>query len=154
MPRRLPHYVLLNCKTHWQKGLGSNAQLMVHRLWVGHLCCNISRIHLICLCCYVKLSLNFHLSYYLQILRIKLFIDMSANVLTIVFTIISCYIKWYLTSMLFYCIYLSTPWYKQDMTQSQLFLSRVQQVCIQSFPSPRLVAIPRLKSPVFPTIYL
>ena len=40
----------------------------------------------------------------------------------------------------------------QDMTQGQ-FLSRVLLVWIQSFPSPRLVASPRLKNPVCPTIY-
>ena len=40
----------------------------------------------------------------------------------------------------------------QDMTQGQ-FLSEVQQVWIQSFPSSRLVASPRLKNLVCPTIY-
>ena len=40
----------------------------------------------------------------------------------------------------------------QDMTQGQ-FLSGVQQVWIQSCPSPRLVASPRLKDLVCPTIY-
>ena len=45
-----------------------------------------------------------------------------------------------------------TPPLGQDMTQGQ-FLSGVQQVWIQSFPSPRLVASPRLKNPVCPTIY-
>ena len=48
--------------------------------------------------------------------------------------------------------YLPTPPHGQDMTQGQ-FLSRVWQVWIQSFPSPRLVASPRLKNPVRPTIY-
>ena len=47
--------------------------------------------------------------------------------------------------------YLPTPPLGQDMTQGQ-FLSRVQQVLIQSFPS-RLVASPRLKNLVCPTIY-
>ena len=37
----------------------------------------------------------------------------------------------------------------QDMTQGQ-FLSGVLQVLIQGFPSPRLVALPRLKSPSLP----
>ena len=40
----------------------------------------------------------------------------------------------------------------QNMTQGQ-FLSGVQQVGIQNFPSPKLVASPRLKKPVCPTIY-
>ena len=40
--------------------------------------------------------------------------------------------------------------YKQDVTQGQI-LSGVYQVWLQSFPSPRLVAIPRLKSPIRPT---
>ena len=40
----------------------------------------------------------------------------------------------------------------QDMTQGQ-FLSGVEQVWIQSFPSPRLVASTRLKNLVRPTIY-
>ena len=47
-------------------------------------------------------------------------------------------------------MYLPTPLDKQDVTN---LLSGVLQVWIQSFPSPRLVAIPRLKSPVCPTIY-
>ena len=44
-----------------------------------------------------------------------------------------------------------TPLLGQDMTQGQ-FLSGVWQVWIQSFPSPRLVASPRLKNLVCPTI--
>ena len=48
--------------------------------------------------------------------------------------------------------YLPTPPLGQDMTQGQ-FLSGVWQVWIQSFPSPRLVASPRLKNLVCPTIY-
>ena len=48
--------------------------------------------------------------------------------------------------------YLPTPPLGQDMTQGQ-FLSGVQQDWIQSFPSPRLVATPRLKNLVCPTIY-
>ena len=50
------------------------------------------------------------------------------------------------------CPYLPTPPLGQDITQGQ-FLSGVQQVWIQSFPSPRLVASPRLKNTVCPTIY-
>ena len=45
--------------------------------------------------------------------------------------------------------YLPTSPLGQDMTHGQ-FLS--EQVWIQSFPSPRLVASPRLKKPVCPTI--
>ena len=45
-----------------------------------------------------------------------------------------------------------TPPLGQDMTQGQ-FLSGVQQVWIQSFPYPRLVASPRLKNLVCPTIF-
>ena len=48
--------------------------------------------------------------------------------------------------------FLPTPQLGQDMTQGQ-FLSGVYQVWIQSFPSPRLVASPRLKNLVCPTIY-
>ena len=48
--------------------------------------------------------------------------------------------------------YLPTPPLGQDMTQGQ-FLSGVEQVWIQSFPSPRLVASTRLKNLVCPTIY-
>ena len=48
--------------------------------------------------------------------------------------------------------YLPTPPLGQDMTQGQ-FLSEVWQVWIQSFPSPRVVASPRLKNLVCPTIY-
>ena len=49
-------------------------------------------------------------------------------------------------------LYLPTPPFGQDMTQGQ-FLSGVWQVWIQSFPSSRLVATPRLKNSVCPTIY-
>ena len=45
-----------------------------------------------------------------------------------------------------------TPLLGQDMTQGH-FLSGVEQVSIQSFPSPRLVASPRLENTVCPTIY-
>ena len=49
-------------------------------------------------------------------------------------------------------IIFTTPPLGQDMTQGQ-FLSEVWQVLIQSFSSPRLVASPRLKNLVCPTIY-
>ena len=45
----------------------------------------------------------------------------------------------------------STPPLGQDMTQGQFF-NGVKQVWIQRFPSPWLVASPRLKNPVCPTI--
>ena len=45
-----------------------------------------------------------------------------------------------------------TPPLGKDMTQGQ-FLSGVSQVWIQSFPSLRLVASPRMKNLVCPTIY-
>ena len=48
--------------------------------------------------------------------------------------------------------YLLTPPLGQDITQGQ-FLSEVLQIWVQSFPSPRLVASPRLKKSVYPTIY-
>ena len=48
--------------------------------------------------------------------------------------------------------YLPTPPLGLDMTQGQ-FLNGVEQVWSQSFPSPRLVASPRLKNLVCPTIY-
>ena len=44
-------------------------------------------------------------------------------------------------------MYLSTPPHKQDVTQG------FEEVWIQSFPSRRLVAIAKLKSTVYPTIY-
>ena len=52
-------------------------------------------------------------------------------------------------SLYIYISYLPT---EQDMTRGQ-FLSGVWQVWIQSFPSPRLVASPRLKNLVCHTIY-
>ena len=55
------------------------------------------------------------------------------------------------SSVLSVLSYLPTPPLGQDMTQGQ-FLSGVSQVSIQSFPSPRLVASPRLKILVCPTI--
>ena len=42
--------------------------------------------------------------------------------------------------------------HRQDVTQDQ-FLSRVQLVWIKIFPSPRLVALPRLMNQVCPTIF-
>ena len=45
-----------------------------------------------------------------------------------------------------------TPPHQQDMTEGQ-FLSGVKWVWNQSFPSPRLIAIPRLKSPVSSAYY-
>ena len=48
-------------------------------------------------------------------------------------------------------VYLPPP-HEQDATQGQ-FLSGILQVWVQSFPSPRPVAIQRLKDPVFPTTY-
>ena len=48
-------------------------------------------------------------------------------------------------------IYLTPP-PGQDMTQGQ-FLSGVNRFDFRVFPSPRLVAPPRLKNPVCPTIY-
>ena len=42
--------------------------------------------------------------------------------------------------------------HKQDMTQDE-FLSGVQVVWIQYFLFPKLVAMPKKKSPVFFTIY-
>ena len=64
----------------------------------------------------------------------------------------STYVYLKLWQILIVYPYLSTPPLGQDMTQGQ-FLSRVQQVSIQSFPSSRLVAKPSLKNPVCPTIY-
>ena len=51
---------------------------------------------------------------------------------------------------LFVCIYPIPP--EHDMTQGQ-FLSKIKLVWIQSFPSPQLVAISKLNSPVCLTIY-
>ena len=39
------------------------------------------------------------------------------------------------------------------MTQGQFFSSGVQWIWIQSFHSPRLAALPKLKNPLCPTIY-
>ena len=49
-------------------------------------------------------------------------------------------------------IYLLCPWLRAGCNTRSI-LKRVYQVLIQSFPSPRLVAIPRLKRPVCSTIY-
>ena len=49
------------------------------------------------------------------------------------------------------CIYPTLP-HEKDVIQGE-FLSGVLQIWIQCFPSPRLVAIPRLKSPVCSTIH-
>ena len=46
-----------------------------------------------------------------------------------------------------------TPPLGQDMTQGQFFKRSLRGFWIQSFPSPRLVALPRLKNLVCPTIY-
>ena len=43
--------------------------------------------------------------------------------------------------------YLPTPLIGQDMTQGQFLVG-----FNGSFPAPRLVALPRLKNPVYPTI--
>ena len=48
-------------------------------------------------------------------------------------------------------MHLPNPTHDQDVTQGQI-LNGVLQVWILSFPSPRLVAIPKLKSPVYLTI--
>ena len=48
-------------------------------------------------------------------------------------------------------LYLPTPPLGQNMTQGQ-FLTGVYQVWIQTFPSPRLVASPRMKNTVCPTL--
>ena len=63
---------------------------------------------------------------------------------------INCIITFYGISTFLRNPYLPTPPLGQDMTQGQ-FLSGVWQVWIQSFPSPRLVASPRLKNLVCPT---
>ena len=42
--------------------------------------------------------------------------------------------------------------FDQDVIQG-LFSSEIQHIWIQSFPSPRLVIIPRLKSSILPTGY-
>ena len=50
-----------------------------------------------------------------------------------------------------YCIWMNLQqnvYIKQNITQGQ-FLTRVKLVCIQNFPSPRLVALPRLKNTVY-----
>ena len=49
-------------------------------------------------------------------------------------------------------LYLPTPPHKHNTTQRQ-FLCEVEKVLIQSFPSPILVAIPRLKSLISSTVY-
>ena len=45
-----------------------------------------------------------------------------------------------------------TPLDKQKVTQGQ-FLSGVEHVWIQRFPSPKTVSIPGFKSAIYPTIY-
>ena len=66
-----------------------------------------------------------------------------------------CYLRW-LNLSVFFCGYMIiyiylTPLHKQKSTQGQ-FLSKVKHVRIQSFPSPELIALPRLKNPVCSTI--
>ena len=46
-----------------------------------------------------------------------------------------------------------TPLHAQELKLSK-FLNGIYQVWIQSFPSASLVAIPMIKSSVYPTIYL
>ena len=77
-----------------------------------------------------------------------LFLECSLNVLVYLCVCTALPLNY---SMLVYS-YLPTPPLGKDMTQGQ-FLSGVQQVLSQSFPSPRLVASPRLKNLVCPTIY-
>ena len=56
------------------------------------------------------------------------------------------------TYIYIYIYIYQTPSLGQDITQGQ-FLSEIEQVWIHSFPSPSLVASPRLKNLVCPTIY-
>ena len=49
-------------------------------------------------------------------------------------------------------IYSSNSCHEQDVSQGQ-FLSRVELIWIPTFPSPRLVTISKIKSPVCLTIY-
>ena len=46
-----------------------------------------------------------------------------------------------------------TPPLGQDMTQGQFFKAEFNRFELRVFPSPRLVASPRLKNLVCPTIY-
>ena len=49
-------------------------------------------------------------------------------------------------------MYLPTLSRQQDVTLGQ-FLSRIQQVWLQSFLSPKPAAVPKLKSPVYTNIF-
>ena len=82
-----------------------------------------------------------------QILRIYIIVPF----LIIYFFYVYIIILFYVYIIILIHIY-PTPPLGQDMTQGQ-FLSGVQPVWIQSFPSSRLVASPRLKNLVCPTIY-
>ena len=57
-----------------------------------------------------------------------------------------------LKNYIYIYIYILIPPLEQNVRQGQL-LNRVEQVLTNSFSSPRLVAIPSVKSPVFLTIY-
>ena len=74
--------------------------------------------------------------FYLRILR-GLNSDFS-------FSLVSCHTKVKKPCLSF----LPPPQLGQDMTQGQFF-----KQSLTGFPSPRLVASPRLKNPVCPTIY-
>ena len=67
------------------------------------------------------------------------------------------YIDKYLCLYIYYyeyvskCLYTQPIDHKPDVIQDQ-FLSRIKLVCIQSFPSPRMVVLPRLKNTLDLTI--
>ena len=60
----------------------------------------------------------------------------------------------YITKTIIMFLYILNPplYIARDVTQDQ-FLSGVKLVWIKSFPFPRLVAKPKLKKKVYPTIY-
>ena len=58
---------------------------------------------------------------------------------------------WYIYIYIYIYIYLAAS-HEQDTTQGQ-FSCKFKQIWMSSFPFPKLVAIPRLKSSVCPTIY-
>ena len=77
--------------------------------------------------------------------KTKLKTDLNRITQMFVTKLVSEPTKWVMSKV---CIYpIPPPW------TGSWFLSQVQQIWIQSFPSPKLVATPRLKSPVCPTIH-
>ena len=108
----------------------------------------------ICVCVYIYIYMCVYVYIYIYVcVCVCMFIYIYVCVcVCICVCVCVCTYIYVCVCMYIYISYLPTPPLGQDMTQGQ-FLSEVLQVWIQSFPSPRLVASPRLKNLVCPTIY-